>query len=122
MSQEAMLDYKICDIIVNIMKERIKVMRVNLLLSLLCVPVVDTLLLLFSQDKIPVIRIQTIMAVFRLQEKENKSCPVTKSESQIAYNLNKTDLSFWIIVESYPNKTREDRRVLCISLDYFWAV
>ncbi|XP_065220957.1 condensin complex subunit 3 [Planococcus citri] len=54
MSPDAMLDIKICDMIVQIMLERIK-------------------------DKVPVIRMQAILAVYRLQDSSDKTCPVTKA-------------------------------------------
>ncbi|XKL64071.1 hypothetical protein PGB90_004157 [Kerria lacca] len=54
LSVDAYLDCKICDIIIEIMTERIK-------------------------DKVPIIRIQAVLAIFRLQDKNNKNCPIQKT-------------------------------------------
>ncbi len=39
----------------------------------------------FSQDKVPVIRIQAVLAVFRLQDRGDKNCRVTKSKGNFVY-------------------------------------
>jgi len=83
MSPDAELDLNMCELIIDIMSERIKVCN-DLLVWYVFIIYQSTLIRFYvQQDKSPLVRVQAILAVYRLQDSSDANCPVTKSKLRI---------------------------------------